>query len=246
MLGITPEDGLFHIFAALATLGALLVVFVKNPIYSALFLALTMSVLGAVFFTLEAYFVAVAQITVYAGAVMVLFVMVLMLFDLKHEHEDILRVTPLNLSKILAVAIMCGFLVGTAWLAVSAVNGNLGAVVAPQTAAVDLEKKELPIAKDAAKETPKEPLKAPTNPDEDLTAAESAALVDNKIDEVVLPEPNITAPVPNAEFGSTVSLSRRLFSNYVFAFEAVSLLLLVAIVGAVALAKSRGGTHHAS
>jgi NADH:ubiquinone oxidoreductase subunit 6 (subunit J) len=44
--------------------------------------------------------------------------------------------------------------------------------------------------------------------------------------------------------GSTVALSRVLFSKFVFAFEAVSVLLLVAIVGSVALAKSKGGTHH--
>jgi len=132
---------------------------------------------------------------------------------------------------------MCGFLVGTGWLAVSAVNGNPGAHVAPQTVAQDLEKKELPNEL-PAKQTH-------INPDEDFTNAEDAALIDEaKKEEVVLPDPNVVASTSDAEFGSTVSLSRRLFSKYVFAFEAVSLLLLVAIVGAVALAKSKGGTHH--
>ena len=114
---LTATDTLFYVFATLATVSALLVVFLSNPIYSALFLALAMSVLGAIFFTLEAYFISVAQITVYAGAVMVLFVMVVMLFDLKHDQEEVLKISPLNIIKLLSTALLCGFLVGTGWLA---------------------------------------------------------------------------------------------------------------------------------
>jgi NADH-quinone oxidoreductase subunit J len=66
-------------------LSALGVILVTSPIYSALFLAATMTLLSAVFFLLGAYFIAAIQLTVYAGAVVVLFVMVLMLFDLRKE-----------------------------------------------------------------------------------------------------------------------------------------------------------------
>src|ERR1044072_4882668 len=110
--GLSIEDWLFHVLAAVATISALLVVFMANPIFSALFLALTMSILGALFFMLEAYFVSVAQITVYAGAVMVLFVMVVMLFDLKHDGEDILKFSPLTIAKVLVVGLLCGFFMG--------------------------------------------------------------------------------------------------------------------------------------
>jgi len=244
---MTVEDLLFHSFAVMAVLSALFVVFNRNPVYSALFLALCMSVLGAMFFTLNAYFVAVAQITVYAGAVMVLFVMVVMLFDLKREAEEILKFSPVTLAKVLAAALLCGFLVGTGWLGVTAVKGNLALHLAPSATAADLEKPidgKIPRMEEKKETSPdeaREPLaKVSGNPDEDLTAAEEARLVEN----ATVPESRVGGGLE--EFGSTVTLSRVLFSKFVFAFEAVSALLLVAIVGAVALARSKGGTHHVS
>jgi NADH-quinone oxidoreductase subunit J len=214
---LTVFDILFYSFALVAIVSAVLVIFVSNPIYSALFLALTMSVLGAIFFTLEAYFVSVAQITVYAGAVMVLFVMVLMLFDLKQDQEEVLKVSPLTIIKLLSTALLCGFFVGTGWLAVSMFSGNSNATVLVSQKTAPIEKKENVVG---AKSTSPE--------DEDLTSAEASSLVDKE------------------DMMSTTSLSKLLFTNYVFEFESVSLLLLVAIVGAVALAKSKGGTHHVS
>jgi len=253
---MTIDDILFHAFAFVAVISALLVIFNKNPVYSALFLALCMSVLGAMFFTLNAYFVAVAQITVYAGAVMVLFVMVVMLFDLKRESEEILKFSPVTTAKVLAAALLCGFLVGTSWLGVTAVKDHLAGQVAPGTLSADLEKPidgKIPksIISLSAEDSDESTIKATPeearellnkmggnpNPDEDLTAAEDAKLVEKATATESKGE-------PIEEFGSTVTLSRALFSKFVFAFEAVSALLLVAIVGAVALARSKGGTHH--
>jgi NADH-quinone oxidoreductase subunit J len=235
---LTGEDILFHSFAIIAVISAFFVIFVSNPIYSALFLALTMSVLGAIFFTLQAYFIAVAQITVYAGAVMVLFTMVIMLFDLKKSHEDIFKFSPVALAKILSSALLCGFLMGTSWLALSASTVNPATILAPDLKPKDLEK-------GSALPAPTQNVTEDANPDEDLTAAEAGHFVEQKDQpEKVKPEMKAAAVTPVEEFGSTASLSRRLFTKYVFAFEAVSLLLLVAIVGVVALAKSKGGTHH--
>src|ERR1700679_1471386 len=121
---LTSEDILFHVFALIATVSALLVVLMRSPIYSALFLALAMSILGVFFFMLHAPFVAVAQITVYAGAVMVLFIMVVMLFDLNKEHEDIFKFSPVMITKLFSAAILCGFLMGIAWLGVNAGKAN--------------------------------------------------------------------------------------------------------------------------
>src|ERR1700722_20345071 len=137
---MTAEDLLFHSFAIVAVISALLVVFIRNPVYSALFLALCMSVLGAMFFTLNAAFVAVAQITVYAGAVMVLFVIVVMLFDLKHDAEEILKISPITLAKVLSTALLCGFFVGTAWLSVSAFKDNPSMQVAPGISVAEMAK----------------------------------------------------------------------------------------------------------
>lgn len=80
-------DWLFYLLAMLTVLGSLGVLLLRNPIYSALSLAVTMIVMAALYFRLDAQFIAGVQLIVYAGAVMVLFVMVLMLFDLKHEEK---------------------------------------------------------------------------------------------------------------------------------------------------------------
>ncbi|MDP7049286.1 MAG: NADH-quinone oxidoreductase subunit J [Verrucomicrobiota bacterium] len=77
---------MFNIFAGLAVLSALLVVanpFSRNPVTSALFLVTTMISISGLFVLLGAYFLAAVQILVYAGAVMVLFLFVIMLLDLR-------------------------------------------------------------------------------------------------------------------------------------------------------------------
>ena len=82
------QDSLFYIFAALTVLCGFLVVanpFSRNPVTSAMFLALTIVSLAGLFTLLHAYFLAAVQILVYAGAVIVLFLFVLMLLDVKEE-----------------------------------------------------------------------------------------------------------------------------------------------------------------
>ena len=80
------EGTLFNIFAGLTVLSALVVVanpFSRNPVTSALFLVTTMISISGLFVLLGAYFLAAVQILVYAGAVMVLFLFVIMLLDLR-------------------------------------------------------------------------------------------------------------------------------------------------------------------
>ena len=84
------QDLLFYIFAALAVIFGFLVVanpFSRNPVTSAMFLVLTMGALAGLFVLLHAFFIAAVQILVYAGAVMVLFLFVIMLLDLKEEQR---------------------------------------------------------------------------------------------------------------------------------------------------------------
>jgi NADH-quinone oxidoreductase subunit J len=78
---------LFYVFGAVALLGAVLVVAQRNPTYSAFGLIVTMAALGAIFGLLGSPFIAVLQIVVYAGAIMVLFVFVLMLLNVKEEDR---------------------------------------------------------------------------------------------------------------------------------------------------------------
>ena len=83
------QDIFFIIFAALTLIFGFLVVanpFSRNPVTSAMFLVLTMGALAGLFVTLHAFFIAAVQILVYAGAVMVLFLFVIMLLDLKEEE----------------------------------------------------------------------------------------------------------------------------------------------------------------
>jgi len=83
-------DILFYLFAFLTlTCGALVVAnpFSRNPVTSAMFLVLTIISMAGLFVLLHAFFLAAVQVLVYAGAVMVLFLFVIMLLDLKEEER---------------------------------------------------------------------------------------------------------------------------------------------------------------
>lgn len=76
---------LFYIFAALAVLAALSVVLQRTPVYSALSLIVVLCSLAVLYLLLGAEFMAVIQVIVYAGAIMVLFVLVIMLLNARRE-----------------------------------------------------------------------------------------------------------------------------------------------------------------
>ncbi len=82
---------LFYCFAALAVVSALVVIGQRNPIYSALALIVTLCSLSAIFGLLGSPFIAVLQVIVYAGAIMVLFLFVLMLLNVKREQDAPVR-----------------------------------------------------------------------------------------------------------------------------------------------------------
>lgn len=81
------ETALFYIFAALTLASGLLVILSRNPITSAMFLVVTIAFLAGLFVLLHAFFLAAVQVLVYAGAVMVLFLFVIMLLDLPAEER---------------------------------------------------------------------------------------------------------------------------------------------------------------
>ncbi|HNW58563.1 MAG TPA: NADH-quinone oxidoreductase subunit J [bacterium] len=78
---------LFFLFAGLAIAGAVLMVTHKNPVYSAVFLILTFFALAGLYFLLGAQFLSIVQVIVYAGAIMVLFLFVIMLLNLADEVQ---------------------------------------------------------------------------------------------------------------------------------------------------------------
>jgi NADH-quinone oxidoreductase subunit J len=78
---------LFYAFAAVAVVSAVLVIAQRNPIYSAFALIVTMCSLAAIFGLLGSPFIAALQVIVYAGAIMVLFLFVLMLLNVRREED---------------------------------------------------------------------------------------------------------------------------------------------------------------
>jgi NADH-quinone oxidoreductase subunit J len=98
-------EQLFWFFAGTAITAALLVVTLRNPIASAFCLIVTMLSLASIFFMLQAHFIGAVQILVYAGAVMVLFLFVIMLLNLGRGEID-LKGAP----KIVVAIILAGVL----------------------------------------------------------------------------------------------------------------------------------------
>lgn len=169
---------MFYVLSILVVLSAVSVILIPNPIYCALMLAVTMVGVSGIFFLLGAYFLAGVQMMVYAGAVMVLFVMVLMLFNLKEERQAFSRGAAGFFLKMAASGFVLGILLSSIHLSLSVFGRG------------SYDKGQ---------------------------AAEGLA--------------------------STKDLAISLFTKYLAQFEAVGIILLVVLVGAVALARSKGGTH---
>jgi NADH-quinone oxidoreductase subunit J len=165
---------LFFVLAAAAIAGALGVVLSKKPVYSALALLLNFVVLAALFITLHAQFLAVVQIIVYAGAIVVLFLFVIMLIG-----GDLPGLALQTRGRVVAAGV-------AAVAGVLALAGLVYVVVAGSPAAV-------------------------------------------------------SGAVPGS--GSVQAIGEALFTTYLLPFELASVLLLVAMIGAVALARKAGNRH---
>ena len=171
-------DILFYLFAAVMLGSAVGVVMAKSPVSSLLFMIATLSAMAATFVLLEAHFLAAIQIVVYAGAIMVLFMFVIMLLNLGHEYQPDIRTG--------------------AWAILSfAVMGALAGFLARQF--------------QGATESP--------------------------LYEVLRGGEAVDAAVE--QYGVVGAIARPLYTEYVVPFEITGILLLVAIVGALALAKKR-------
>jgi NADH-quinone oxidoreductase subunit J len=167
---------LFYVFGAIAVVASLLVIAQRNPVYSVLLLIASFGALSGLYVLLDAPFVAVIQIIVYAGAIMVLFLFVVMLLNAPHEDtdEDLARLP----SAVPSAQ-------GVKWL---------GAVLA--------------VA---------------------LVLELVWALTKRGGESGVFPGASVT---------SVSDIGRLLFTDYAFQFEVTSVLILVAMVGAVVLARS--------
>lgn len=120
---LLANDYLFYILGAITLFCGTGVIVAQNPIYSAFLLAGTMVSIAGLFVTLNAYFIAGVQLIVYAGAVMVLFVMVLMLFDLKHEMKTFSKGLVANGFKLASCGVLLGMLLIYIWYTFSSDPG---------------------------------------------------------------------------------------------------------------------------
>jgi NADH-quinone oxidoreductase subunit J len=161
---------LFSILAAVAVVTALGMLFSRSAVYAALFLILNFATVAVFYLLLNAPFIALTQVTVYAGAIMVLFLFVIMLLGAEQTGR-----TP------------------AAWW-VQPLALSLGGVLLAETLYIILTQR------------------------------------------VQLP----AAVTPGAGFGDPASVGKILFSQYILPFEATSILLLVAMIGAIVLSQQNG------
>ena len=153
--------------ALVAAVAAVLVVVQRHAVYSALYLIITMGALAGIYILLEAHFVWVIQVIVYAGAIMVLFLFVIMLLDIRREQDP--WAAPDRGRILVAVLLSVVLLV------------ELGMAVATR-------------------------------------------LVSGR-------------PRLSGDFGTTQTVGWLLFTDFLYPFEITSIILLVAMVGAMVLAK---------
>jgi NADH-quinone oxidoreductase subunit J len=176
------ETVLFYVFGALAIVTSLMVVGQRNPVHSVLLLIASFGALAGLYVLLDAPFTAVTQIIVYAGAIMVLFLFVVMLLNVGREDAaEYDRAHPFNrpLERRAGTALVIALFV------------------------------ELDLAV------------------WHVSVRQEGALRD----------------VAPGSVASVAEIGRVLYRDYAFAFEATSVLILVAMVGAIILARPRPQSH---
>lgn len=107
------ETFLFFLFAVLAVAGALGMLISRNPVASALWMVMTLFAVACLYLTLNAQFIGVVQILVYAGAIMVLFLFTVMLLNVPREDaaewdraHPLYRPGPMRVGAVLAVLLV--------------------------------------------------------------------------------------------------------------------------------------------
>ncbi|MGV3774997.1 MAG: NADH-quinone oxidoreductase subunit J [Verrucomicrobiales bacterium] len=109
-----PQDIAFFVFSALTLLCGIMVISRKNPVTSAMFLVLCIISMAGLFVLLHAFFLAAIQVIVYAGAVMVVFLFVIMLLDLKVEQARKFKAIT-GILAFLSVAAVAGVIISIIW-----------------------------------------------------------------------------------------------------------------------------------
>ncbi len=104
---MSPETAVFIIFAVVSIAGALVMVAARNPVYSAMGLLMTMFSIAVFYVLNDAHFVAAVQVIIYAGAVMTLFLFVIMLIGVDRDED---QTEQLPFQRLLALVLGLGLL----------------------------------------------------------------------------------------------------------------------------------------
>lgn len=110
------EKFLFYVFAAILVFAAVRVITVRNPVHAALFLVLAFFTSAALWLLLEAEFLAITLVLVYVGAVMVLFLFVVMMLDINLaplRREGFIRYLPLGVAVAVLIVLEMSLVVGS-------------------------------------------------------------------------------------------------------------------------------------
>jgi len=126
------ETIIFYVFAIASVLSALAVITVRNPVHAALFLVLTFFNMAFIWMLLEAEFLAITLVLVYVGAVMVLFLFVVMMLDINiaRMHEGFIKFLPVGI--VLALTMF-----GLLYYVLSGDQFSLDAIAKPAAKAAD-------------------------------------------------------------------------------------------------------------
>lgn len=131
MTFLTPQIALltiFYAFAALIALSSVMVVASRNPVTSAIFLVLDLFLLAGVYAMMDAHFVAIIQVLIYAGAIVVLFMFVIMILNVSPDSRERFNIPASELGVLLLTVV--GFIVVGILLA----RGEPGVASGPMTA----------------------------------------------------------------------------------------------------------------
>jgi NADH-quinone oxidoreductase subunit J len=212
------EHAIFLLAGATSFISACLLVSRRNPIYSVIFMLPFFLGLAVIFVLLSAPFLAAMQVMVYGGAILVVFLFVIMLInlrpaELKSDFSTSAYLLPAALAGLLG-ALILGFVL-TGIPSDSKLEKAFSRKVGANPEAVGAQKGEVQAASDAKKGEAKPAAGAVE------TAARQAE------------------PAGKAPFGSVESLSLPLFRQFLVPFELLSLLIVVAILGVVVLAKRK-------
>lgn len=213
---------LFFVFSAVLLFAAFRVITARNPVYAALYLVLTFFQASAIWMMLSAEFLAITLVLVYVGAVMVLFLFVVMMLDI---NVDTLRE---GFWKHFPLAAGFGVLIALEMSAV--LLGGFRATEVAQVATAQVT---------TANTTASAPVPASATASMSASQAASNATVASTVASATMVVSKPTVATASAASSATISNTRALgillYTEYVFPVQIAAVILLVAIITAIAL-----------